>query len=217
MGDDHLGEVVVGRGIDGEGGQDFVEGVVWRLDDGAVGLTGVALVDSERLKLLVVDDERFAVELIERHVGVQLHLLAVAIGHAAVGVPGVLLDEFIKDGLGLCLEGEGGQEAEQECGVFLHVDIHLFVPVRCLFLLQYEPFVGQVFMGLDGLAEAGPVGGVIDALAEGELVADVDLVAALRERADEVGCVALQALVDGRLAEGVARGDGHCFLQLDEA
>ena len=121
VGDDHLGEVVVGRGIDGEGGQDFVEGVVWRLDDGAVGLTGIALVDSERLKLLVVNDERFAVELIERHVGVQLHLLAVVIGHAAVGVPGVLLDELIKDGLGLCLEGEGGQEAEQDCGVSLHV------------------------------------------------------------------------------------------------
>jgi len=52
-------------------------------------------------------------------------------------------------------------------------------------------------MGLDGLAEAGPVGGVIDALAEGELVADVELVATLIERSDEVGCVALEALVDG--------------------
>ena len=101
--DDHLGQVVVGWGIGGEGGQDFVEGVIWRLDDGAVSLARVALVDLERLKLLVVDDKRLTVELIKSHVRIQLHLLAVVKAHAAVGVPGVLLDELVEDGFGLRL------------------------------------------------------------------------------------------------------------------
>ena len=84
-------------------GQLVDEGVLWHVDACAVELAGVNLVDGDLLEVGVVDHEGLALVGIGHQgaVAEDLHLMAVVVVAAAVGIQRPLITQEFVDGIGL--------------------------------------------------------------------------------------------------------------------